>query len=100
MAAVTAAMNGAGCDCAVIRLDGLCMGPYSYVMPDQSPDDEHVAWYSPTHSGKLATLDQATAVIGRRDGDWFLHCHAIWEDRDTGRHAGHLIPDQVMITAQ
>ncbi|MBD8893862.1 hypothetical protein [Roseibium litorale] len=97
MAAVAAAMDKAGCDTAVIRLDGLKIGPYSYVLPDKSPDDEHVAWYSETHSGEEAVLQQATAIVGRRNGDWFLHCHAFWEDKNTGRHAGHLLPDQVTL---
>ncbi|SHM47685.1 hypothetical protein [Roseibium suaedae] len=99
MAAVAAAMDKAGCDTAVIRLDGLKIGPYNYVMPDKSPDDEHVAWYSQTHSGEEAVLQQATAIVGRRSGDWFLHCHAYWEDKKTGRHAGHLLPDQVTVAA-
>ena len=99
MTAVAAAMDKAGCDSAVIRLDGLKIGPYDYVMPDRSPDDAHAAWYSQTHSGKTATLTQGTAIVGRRDEAWFLHCHAIWEDPENGRCVGHLLPDQVMIAA-
>lgn len=99
LTAIAAAMDEAGCDCAVVRLDGLEIGPYSYVMPDQSPDEEHVAWYSETHSGQAATLQQATAIIGRREGSWYLHCHAVWQDRDAGRCVGHLLPDQVTVAA-
>jgi len=99
LAAVAAAMEAAGCDSAVIRLDGLVIGPYNYVMPDRSPDDQHAAWYSKTHSGKKAVLDRGTAIVGRRDGAWFLHCHAIWDDEERGRCAGHLLPDQVTIAA-
>ncbi|POF33562.1 PPC domain-containing DNA-binding protein [Roseibium marinum] len=99
MSAIAEVMDAAGCDSAVVRLDGLVMGPYKFVMPDTSPDEEHVAWYSQTHDGQGATLTQGTAIVGRRNGEWFLHCHAIWDDPQHGRRAGHLLPDQVTIGA-
>ncbi|WP_265516557.1 hypothetical protein [Nitratireductor luteus] len=97
MEAVAAAMDDLGCDSAVLRLDGLEMGPHNYVMPAASPDEDHAAWYSAVHSGKAARLENATAIVGRREGRWFLHCHALWA-ADTPK-AGHLLPDQVIIAA-
>ncbi|PVB60107.1 hypothetical protein [Labrenzia sp. 011] len=99
MDAIARTMDTVGCDGAVVRLDGLTMGPYKFVMPDTSPDEEHVAWYSQTHAGERAIVTQGTAIVGRRNGDWFLHCHAVWEDPQHGRRAGHLLPDQVTIGA-
>lgn len=98
MAAVAEAIEGLGCDSAVLVLDGLEIGPYDYVMPvTGSPDGRRAAWYSATHSGDRATLEHATATVGRRDGAWWLHCHAVW-DSETGRQkAGHLLPDQITI---
>lgn len=99
MDAVAAAMEEIGADCAVLRLDGLEMGPYDYVMPAASPDEEHAAWYSAVHSGAAARLDCATAMVGRRDGDWFLHCHALWDVDAPQPKAGHLLPDRVTLAA-
>ncbi|MBO0347455.1 hypothetical protein J0X15_19655 [Roseibium sp. CAU 1637] len=99
MTAIAQVMDAADCDSAVVRLDGLVLGPYEFVMPDKSPDDDHAAWYSETHSGPSARLDRGTAIVGRRNGEWFLHCHAIWEDPQRGRCAGHLLPHQVTIGA-
>ncbi|MEJ8472739.1 hypothetical protein [Roseibium algae] len=99
MAAVAKVMDETGCDSAVVRLDGLSIGPYNYVMPDQSPDGQHVAWYSKTYLGDAARLQQGTAIIGRRDGDWFLHCHAVWQDSECGRCAGHLLPGEVIVAS-
>lgn len=97
MAAVAAEMDRLGCDSAVADLGGLRIGPYSYVGPDRSPDDKHAAWYSATHRGAAATLAAATAVIGTREGAWWLHCHAHWDAETTAPKAGHLLPDQVTI---
>ena len=100
MEAVAAAVGELGCDCAILLLDGLEVGPYHYVMPTlDSPDGRRAAWYSATHSGDRATLEHATATVGRRNGDWWLHCHAVW-DSETGRQkAGHLLPDRITIAA-
>lgn len=99
MDAVAAAMDRIGSDCAVLRLDGLQMGPYRYVMPAPSPDAQHAAWYSAVHAGETARLEAATAMIGRKDGQWFLHCHALWDAETEAPKAGHLLPDQVIIAA-
>jgi len=97
-AAVAAAMDALGCDTAVLVLDGLAVGPYHYVMPaTESPDGKRAAWYSRTYSGDSAILEHATTTVGRRDGEWFVHCHAVW-DRETGRtKSGHLLPDSVTV---
>lgn len=99
MDAVAEAMDGVGCDCAVLRLDGVEMGPYEYVMPAASPDEDHAAWYSAVHSGTSARLKMATAIVGRKDGEWFLHCHALWDADDPSPKAGHLLPHQVTLAA-
>lgn len=100
MEAVAAAMDAIGCESAMLLLDGLVIGPYAYVMPAKdSPDGKRAAWYSRTHSGDRAVLERATATVGRRDGAWWLHCHALWDADTAAPRAGHLLPDQVTIAA-
>lgn len=89
-------MDDTDCDSGLIVLDGVDIGPFDYVMPSYSSDDQHAAWYSETHGCKAAQLNNATAIVGRRDGAWWIHCHALW-DADNGVGMGHLLPDKVMI---
>jgi len=98
MQAVAVLMDNAECDSGVIVLDGVKVGPFDYVMPGYSKDDSHAAWYSDTYSCAAATLRHATAIVGRRDGVWWLHCHAIW-DAQNAVGIGHLLPDDVTIAA-
>lgn len=97
MEAVAAGMDRLAADCAVLILDGVTVGPFDYVMPGPSPDSRHAAWYSATHRCDAARLTHATAIVGRRDGAWFLHCHAHWTDAAGRRAMGHLLPDRVRL---
>jgi predicted DNA-binding protein with PD1-like motif len=98
LAAIARTMDEAGFDSAMILLDGLVMGPYDYVIPDwNSPDGRRAAWYSETRSGELGRIEQACATVGRRDGSWFFHCHAVWDSATPHQKAGHLLPGQVTI---
>ncbi|WP_164738174.1 PPC domain-containing DNA-binding protein [Frigidibacter oleivorans] len=97
-AAVEAAVADGGADggadgaCAI--LDGVALAGMAYVMPDGPPDDRHAAWYSETCTARNVTLDRATAPVGRRDGAWFLHCHAMWNGG-----MGHLLNDRCILAA-
>lgn len=96
MEAVAEAMDAAGCDSGLLDVTGLRMGPYAYVMPGPSKDAAHAAWYSDTHLGNAAHIDHGTAIVGRRDGVWWLHCHARWVEAGSS-HMGHLLPDRVTL---
>ena len=106
LSAVSTVMNSIGGDSGVVVLDGAHLGPFNYVMPDQSQDGLHAAWYSDTHTCDRAQLRNATAIIGKRDGQWWLHCHALWvADGHSNNQAscqkngmGHLLPDQATLT--
>lgn len=76
---------------AVLDLGSLSLSAFEYVMPDRAVDDRHVAWYSDTHFSAGATLDDAVAILGWRDGEWFAHIHAYWQEQGS-RHLGHLLP--------
>jgi predicted DNA-binding protein with PD1-like motif len=68
--------------------------PFRFVMPADSPDDSHVAWYSATYAPEgPVEIVRAGAIVGERDGRPFIHCHGIWDTPD-GRQMGHLLgPD-------
>lgn len=88
----------AGFSSAVLDLAGLSLAPFDYVMPDRAVDDRHVAWYSDTKSSGGAVLEEAVAILGRRDGTWFAHIHACWREQGVLR-LGHILPDS-LVTAE
>ncbi len=89
------AVEAEGADGACAILDGLSFSTMPYVMPDGPVDDEHAAWYSETHIATNAKLEKGTASVGKRDGSWFLHSHAMWHAEETG--LGHLLNEQCII---
>lgn len=93
--AVAGAVEAEGADSACVVLDGVPLSALNYVMPDGPMDRNHAAWYSETHRERGIRLTRGTASVGRRDGDWFLHTHAMWM---TGRACmGHLLNDQCVL---
>lgn len=98
MQAVSDAMDAAGCDSGIMVFDGLALGAFDFVMPGPSNDGVHAAWYSATHSRASGTITDGTAIVGKRDGAWWLHCHAVWTS-ENGREIGHLLPDAVTLAA-
>src|SRR6056297_1097650 len=98
MQQVARVMEAEGCESGVIVLDGMAMGPYRYVGPDRSTDGIHAAWYSAPRAGEAARIQAGTAIVGRRDGDWWLHAHAVWDEVGCGARAGHLLPDEVTLS--
>lgn len=99
MQAVAEAMDAAGAESGVIEVGGLVIGPYRFVGPGPSSDGLHAAWYSPPRGGDRARITDGTAIVGRRDGAWWLHCHAVWQDGDTA-WCGHLLPDEVTLAEE
>lgn len=88
MQAVAAIFADAGCRGGMIRLDGAICDPLIYVLPAFSTDGLHAAWYSDRIAlDRPSRIGHATAIVGQKDGQTFLHCHGIWEGR-----MGHLLP--------
>ena len=90
--AVADAVMAQGADGACVILDGVPLSVVNYVMPDGPVDEDHAAWYSETHHDEDVRLDKATASVGKRDGEWFLHTHAMWAGDAPAM--GHLLNDQ------
>lgn len=71
----------------------------TFVRPAPSPDDSHVAWYSDETVLQRATIRQAGAHLGRRDGKAFAHVHGLWTEENGTRHAGHLLAEKTVLAA-
>ena len=91
--AVGRAFAEAGLAGGYIRLAGASVDPMRYVIPAAAPDDTHAAWYSETFApAGVTVIEDAGLVVGRRDGEPFLHCHGLWTPTDGERRMGHLLP--------
>lgn len=95
--AVALSMNELGIDFAAVVLDGLVLSSGSYVTPSGPRDIHHVAWYSEQILFKQIRLEHGTAMVGQKEGKWFLHCHAVWHDNAQHIYEGHMLCDQLVI---
>ena len=71
----------------------------TFVRPAPAPDDGHVAWYSAPTVLTDATILQAGAHLGVRDGAAFAHVHGLWRDKGGRSHAGHLLAEATVLRA-
>ncbi len=75
-----------------VRIRDVPVSALSYVIPDQSPDRDHVAWYSPTRYPAMpGRIVDAGIDCGQSDGQPFFHCHGILEGADGVPLMGHFL---------
>lgn len=94
--AMTDAVDGAG---AWFDLADLPVSMLTFVRPAPATDDCHVAWYSADKVLNDATILHAGAHLGRRDGAAFAHVHGLWVAADGAHHAGHLLGEATVLSA-
>ncbi len=95
---VTQSLAGLGASCAALRLSGGGFESFSYVMPALSKTPAHAVYFSDTYSvDGPVQLESACVTFGQRDGQPWLHSHAIWIEASGRRHCGHLLPDQIVV---
>ncbi|MGO4171635.1 PCC domain-containing protein [Bosea sp. TAF32] len=96
--AVTNGFAAEGFVSGVVKLDGLRLLPFAYVMPALSKTPEHAAFYSDTfRPAGGARLDVGAMTFGQRDGAPFFHAHALWVEGDGKRSGGHILPDETIV---
>lgn len=96
--AVRRGFAAAGFTSGVVRLRDVALGPFAYVMPALSKDDEHAAFYSEFFRPAGITRIHAGALsFGTRDGAAFFHCHGLWREADGKECGGHVIPEETMV---
>ncbi|MCQ0988725.1 PCC domain-containing protein [Jiella marina] len=85
----------AGCESAYVDIRSARIAPFRYVMPAGSPGPSHAAWYSETYAPEGGVkVEAAGAIVGRRDGAPFVHCHGIWRADGGPRAMGHMLPPE------
>lgn len=96
--AVRRSFAAAGFVSGTVKLDGLAVSPFAYVMPALSQTAEHAAFYSETfRPAGVARIDVGAMTFGLRDGAPFFHAHALWVEGDGARGGGHILPDETMV---
>lgn len=96
--AVRSGFAAEGFGSGVVRLDGLTLSPFAYVMPALSKTPEHAAFYSETFRPEGgARIEVGAMTFGQRDGAPFFHAHALWVEGDGKRSGGHILPDETMV---
>ena len=93
--AVAAGFAANGFAAGFLRLRDVPMARLDYVIPGESPDGAHAAWYSATHAGGAGRIIDAALHLGRRNGAPFIHCHGAWDASGPGR--GHLLGDAAQL---
>jgi predicted DNA-binding protein with PD1-like motif len=98
---VALAVGRYGVSSAVMRLSGGSLDCFAYCMPALSKTSEHAVYFSETFrvQGRVL-IETASVTYGVRDGQPWLHCHAVWLEPDGRRHSGHLLPDQVKVVKE
>jgi len=92
--AVDEALDAHGIGCAQIEFTGGVFDRISHCIPACSADGSTAMSYSDRREAKVpAQLLTASATVGYRDGERFMHCHAAWLDADGEIRAGHLWPE-------
>ena len=82
----------------VVKLDGLRLAPFAYVMPALSKTPEHAAFYSETYRPEGGgRIEVGAMTFGRRDDAPFFHAHALWVEGDGKRSGGHILPDETTV---
>ena len=84
---------------AALAIEDGSFAPLHYLMPALSTDGVHAAWYSGQYSPMDETeLERGNVTFGERDGAPFIHCHAIWNEADGSRNAGHILPHETIVS--
>lgn len=96
--AVRSGFAAEGLVSGVVKLDGLKLSPFAYVMPALSKTPEHAAFYSETfRPDDGARIEFGAMTFGERDGAPFFHAHALWVEGDGKRSGGHILPDETTV---
>lgn len=96
--AVRNGFAAAGFASGVVKLDGLALAPFAYVMPALSKTPEHAAFYSETFQPEGgARVEVGAMTFGQRDGAPFFHAHALWVEGSAKRSGGHILPDETTL---
>ncbi|NQY61015.1 hypothetical protein [Cognatishimia sp.] len=89
--AIAEALQEQDIDSAWLTISGAPFAALDYVIPDNAPDDQHVAWYSETHSARDGFITRLGMVVGRHKGQSFIHGHGLWSGASEEDAFGHIL---------
>jgi predicted DNA-binding protein with PD1-like motif len=96
--AITRPLLEAGMRGGLVEIEGGALGPFTYVVPAVSPDEDHVAFFSrPYVIDGLTRIERASISVGWRENAPFIHCHGLWIEPDGSRRGGHMMPFETVI---
>lgn len=88
-----------GTQSAVLRLKNGAFEPFCYVMPALSKSAAHSVYFSERFDVTgTVSLETASVTYGLRNGQPWLHCHAVWIEPDGTRRCGHLLPEDIQVS--
>jgi predicted DNA-binding protein with PD1-like motif len=97
--ALSQALGQQGVQSAVLKLAGLHLAPFAYVMPALSRRPDYAVYFSDRHDAPGAVcIEEATVTFGLNNGRPTLHCHADWVDEQGQRFCGHVLPADAIVT--
>lgn len=89
-----------GAASAVLAIDAGALSRLAYVMPAQSTSPDHAVFYSERFdAAPPARLASGRITFGRRHGEPWLHCHALWTAADGRPGCGHILPEHALTAA-
>lgn len=94
--ALSEAVDRCGSDCVQIELMGGTFDSISYCVPACGTGARPVVYSESREAAVPAQLLTASATFGYRDGERFMHCHAMWIDAHGEIRAGHLWPPSLL----
>jgi predicted DNA-binding protein with PD1-like motif len=95
---LSAAVAAHGATSAVFSLHGGSLAPMAFFMPAESKSPDHAVYFSDRFEAiGAAHLESGCITFGRRDGQPWLHCHAVWTESDGQRRCGHISPAESKI---
>lgn len=98
--AIARAMAEHGLSSAVLSFRDAVLDPLVYFIPFVVEGAAQRFQYSPpVKPDGGGRIEIATVTFGRRDGDPFSHCHALWEEADGQPHGGHVVPTDSVLAA-
>ena len=95
---LSAAVAANGATSAVFSLHGGSLAPMAFFMPAESKSPDHAVYFSDRFEAiGAAHLESGCITFGLREGQPWLHCHAVWTESDGRRRCGHISPAESKI---
>ncbi|WP_050763457.1 hypothetical protein [Roseibium sp. TrichSKD4] len=95
--AVAGAMEHSGFETAWLEIADVPVEKLSYVIPAESPDDDHVAWYSDIKSFDTGRIKRLGMVVGKHQSATFIHGHGAWHALEGETKFGHVLAGETFL---